>query len=94
MALLRLSLGAALLSATAVLASPPPPRITTAPDLARRQADVKVAAVVPTSEGQIGINPVSIELGDPDVYVFTDFGPNNPVVTWDGKTYQVAHPLF
>lgn len=90
MSSLSLWLGGALIASTVVLASPSPPRITTSPDLARRQASVHIAAIVPTSPGQIGINPVSNELGNPDEYIFTDFGPNNPVVTWDGKTYKVC----
>lgn len=89
----NLWLGAALLSTAAAFAAPDGPRITPAPKLVRSRLDAggnEVKAIVPTESGQIGINPVSAELGNPDDYLLTYLGPNNPIVTWNGHVYQVS----
>ncbi|KAI1365560.1 hypothetical protein F5Y08DRAFT_338496 [Xylaria arbuscula] len=61
--------------------------ITPEPSLPEPSAGGIIAAITPTSGG-IGINPVSLELGDPSNYVLTDLGPNNPVISWDGDVYH------
>ncbi|KAI0538385.1 hypothetical protein GGR58DRAFT_501219 [Xylaria digitata] len=81
-------LGTALVSAAVVAAVPDSASITPGPSLPNPSADVIIAAIDPTSAGQVGINPVSVELGSPNDYVLTDLGPNNPVITWDGSVYH------
>jgi hypothetical protein len=80
-------LGAAFASTVLAVAGTDDPRITPAPRLV--QARQAIAAVEPTESGQIGINPVSVQLGDPDDYLLTYLVPDHPVLTWDGTVYHV-----
>ncbi|KAI0513130.1 hypothetical protein F5B22DRAFT_612373 [Xylaria bambusicola] len=81
-------LGATLVFSVSVIAASDSTYITTEPSLPEPSANGIIAAITPTSAGQIGINPVAAELGNPSDYVLTDFGPNNHVVTWDGQVYH------
>jgi hypothetical protein len=73
-----------------VNAAPDAAQVTPAPILLQSRA---INAIDPTSSGQIGVNPVSEELGDPSSYVLTNLSPNNPVLTWDGSVYHASHYL-
>lgn len=66
------------------------PQVTAAPALLRGRV---VNAIDPTSAGQIGVNPVTSDLGDPFSYVLTKLGTANPVVTWDGSVYHVSNSM-
>jgi len=76
-----------------VIAVPEDPHITPAPVL-RARASEQNKAIVPTASGQIGVNPVSSELGSPDDYLLTNLGPDNPLVTYNGQTYQVSYEIW
>ncbi|KAI0116139.1 hypothetical protein F4776DRAFT_666462 [Hypoxylon sp. NC0597] len=73
---------ASVMLATVTSALPDGPKITPPP------ANPNILAINPTSSGQIGINPVTSDLGDPYSYVLTKLGSSNPVVTWDGSVYH------
>jgi hypothetical protein len=45
--------------------------------------DDGIKAIVPTSAGQIGINPVISDLGDPDTYIGEIFGTDTQYITLD-----------
>ncbi|KAI1758621.1 hypothetical protein GGR53DRAFT_528958 [Hypoxylon sp. FL1150] len=72
-------------AAAATSAGPDSSQITSAP---MSLEDRDIFAINPTSSGQIGINPVTSDLGDPYSYVLTKLGTSNPVVTWDGSVYH------
>ncbi|KAI6090333.1 hypothetical protein F4821DRAFT_229091 [Hypoxylon rubiginosum] len=76
---------AVVISAAVTSAVPDGPQITSVPTLLK---DRDIFAINPTSSGQIGINPVTSDLGDPFSYVLTKLGTSNPVVTWDGSVYH------
>lgn len=78
---------AVVISAAVTSAVPDGPQITSVPTLLK---DRDIFAINPTSSGQIGINPVTSDLGDPFSYVLTKLGTSNPVVTWDGSVYHVS----
>ncbi|KAI0836246.1 hypothetical protein F5Y06DRAFT_274599 [Hypoxylon sp. FL0890] len=73
---------ASVMLAAVTSALPDGPKITPPP------ANPNILAINPTSSGQIGINPVTSDLGDPYSYVLTKLGSSNPVVTWDGSVYH------
>ncbi|KAI8630263.1 hypothetical protein F5Y19DRAFT_429489 [Xylariaceae sp. FL1651] len=81
-------LGTTLVSAAVVMAVSDSASITPNPSLPVPPTDVVIAAITPTAPGQIGITPVSIELGSPNDYVLTNLGPDNPIVTWNGDVYH------
>lgn len=57
-----------------------PPATTTTAKLIHR-ADDEIKAIIPTSSGQIGINPVLADLGDPTTYVGQIFGADTQYIT-------------
>ncbi|RDL33024.1 uncharacterized protein BP5553_08463 [Venustampulla echinocandica] len=84
-----LLLGAALISAvSASAAAAAAPKVTDPP--------AYIKAFVPKARGQIIINPVESELGNADSYRLTNFGPDNPVVTFAGGVYHYieAHKAY
>jgi len=70
-------LSAAFFSAALAIAAPDGAQITAAPKFIQARQS-------------IGVDSVSEELGNPTDYALTDLGPNNPVITWDGKVYHVS----
>ena len=50
----------------------------------------KIDAIVPTTAGQIGINPVESDLGDPDTYLGTIYGTDTLYITMDAATTKVG----
>lgn len=76
---------------TAVAIVPDSSHITSTPASIQSRASFVNHAIVPTSSGQIGINPVSEELGNPNNYILTDLGPQNPVLTLSDNVYHVIH---
>ena len=58
--------------------------ITPRPNVARPTPTFKeneILAIVPTTAGQIGINPVISDLGDPDTYIGEIFGTDTQYIT-------------
>jgi hypothetical protein len=53
----------------------------------------KIDAIVPTTAGQIGINPVESDLGDPDTYLGTIYGTDTQYITMDAATTKVGSNL-
>ena len=53
----------------------------------------KIDAIVPTTAGQIGINPVESVLGDPDTYLGTIYGTDTQYITIDAATTKVSSNL-
>lgn len=82
-------LAAALNLVSSAVAIPEDAHITPAPVL-RARLDDQIKAIVPTTSGQIGVNPVDVSLGSPDDYLLTALGPDNLLVTYNGQTYQVS----
>ena len=52
--------------------------------------DAKINAIVPTTTGQIGINPVESDLGDPSTYVGSIYGTDTKYITVDSWTTKVS----
>jgi len=51
-------------------------------------------AIVPTTSGQIGVNPVASDLGDPDTYIGEIYGTDTQYITIDpdqGTTKVFPH---
>ena len=48
-------------------------------------------AIVPTTTGQIGVNPVESELGNPDTYVGEIYGTDTLYITQTDTTTAVRH---
>jgi hypothetical protein len=60
-----------------------------APTLSIEETGVKV--VIPTSTGQIGVNPVPSDLGDPITYVGEIYGTDTQYITVDDSTSTKVH---
>lgn len=50
----------------------------------------KVDAIVPTTAGEIGINPVESDLGDPATYLGEIYGTDTQYITMDVATTKVG----
>jgi hypothetical protein len=61
----------------------PRPKTAFATPTVKARGDFKIDAVVPTTAGQIGINPVESDLGDPDTYVGSIYGTDTQYITLD-----------
>ncbi|KAI5194219.1 hypothetical protein E4T38_09652 [Aureobasidium subglaciale] len=54
----------------------------------KQRATITGRAINPTGSGQIGVTPVTDDLGDTGVYHLSDLGPDHPVLTISGNEYH------
>ena len=66
------------------------PKYVQATPTVRARNDFKIDAIVPTTAGQIGINPVESDLGDPDTYVGQIYGTDTQYITLADTTTAVS----
>lgn len=66
-----------------------PPKPTDPARLSDRAAD-DIKAIVPVSSGQIGINPVENDLGDPSTYIGIIYGVDTQYITLDTATFTAV----
>lgn len=71
--------------------------ITPRPNVALPTPTLKengILAIVPTTAGQIGINPVISDLGDPDTYIGEIFGTDTQYITLDPPDMTIKVSLI
>ncbi len=55
-------------------------------------SDIPKHAIVPTASGQIGVNPVESDLGNPTTYVGQIYGTDTQYITQTSSTTKVRFP--
>lgn len=66
-----------------------PPRATIPTPTIKGQNEGGIFAVNPTTKGQIGINPVESDLGDPDTYIGSIYGTDTQYITLQETSTKV-----
>lgn len=70
-----------------------PPSQTEPARLSDRAVD-QVKAIVPVSSGQIGINPVEYDLGDPSTYIGIIYGVDTQYLTLETATITTVRLFY
>ena len=63
---------------------------TSATPTTKGRSGSQIHAVVPTTKGQIGINPVETDLGDASTYLGSVYGTDTKYITVDATTTKVS----
>lgn len=66
------------------------PRSVQATPTINPRGDFQIDAVVPTTKGQIGINPIESDLGDPETYIGSIYGTDTQYITLQDTTTKVS----